>query len=641
MLSAVIAQPGTNSYTLHDGETLEVNGDYDEPLNVTFLGEGRVNVRPGAELGQARFTVDPNGTLGETRVVFYDGSSAQGVTYVGAGNTGGVYALAGSDLGNVVVDASNDQGHDAQTLLRLANGSTTEDIVFFGSRGRDLMLIGGNVATGNISADLSGGDDYVRFENSATVQAPVRPDDFALPDGIIGIQTRAGDDTVLFQGGRYDNLDLGTGDGVDRVFFRGDSPRVQFDGEVDVRTGNGDDQIQATGITSAVRGFTFEAGAGDDLIRLQNLEGGNAQFEDPLVIDAGVDGSRRDTIQVGNLLYLGAVDVGWGGDVAYVETAFNSYRPFSDGSVGLRMQGGTDGSAAIIRLRSGSEVRGSFAYESPSQTSFIAEEFAVTGRTSIVTGERSDSIRLSNGTAGLATVIETAGGNDLVKLEAGQFLGETGFVDVGLGADRVRVTEAGVGASDIDGTLNVSFGGDLGSTSFLQTRGDGIVRYNVEYAGRFKLDEVGAVSAFDGYIISEDAASPLAGSGPISIVGDAASDIGILRLTTSSAAAVTYSGAIRNRIDIATGDFADTIDLSGAAMDAGGVADIATGGNDDTVLLVDAAISDLTLDLGDGNDSLDNTGTNFLGTNSLDGGAGDADTAEANNGNLVNFEIVH
>ena len=645
MLTVVVAQPGTNNYTLADGETLEVQSDYDEPLRVTFAGAGRVNVRGGADLANARFDVDPSGTLGETRVVFYGNSTAASVTYVGAGNQGGVYLQNGSDVGNVVIDASSDQGHAAQTLLRLANGSTTQDIAFFGGRGRDLMLIGGNVASGNISANLGAGRDLVRFDNTATVQDPDQPvlnDPFDGAIGQITLQTGSGDDTIDFRGGRYDNFAVDTGGGNDRVLFNGDSPEVRFSGEVDVLTGNGDDIIESRGNTKISRAATFEAGAGDDLIRLRNLTG-NGPLGAALTIDAGVNGTGRDFVQVGNLSWNRQTLVRWGRDFVYTELAANTYGdPNNLDPVNpvLDFDGGSDFSTATIRLLQRSTVSGAFAYTSPSKTSLVAENLDVagfSGRTTIQTGGRNDSIRLTGGSSGGSLRVDTGDGNDAVTVNGGQFIGESASFITGSGRDRVRLYNARSA-----GNVNVDFDGDLGGgTSFLQLRDlevGNVGDLNVDFAGRLKIEELEAVTGVFGYDITEKSGSPFTGQSPLSFVGNADSRLGRFELTTTSAASVVFPGTLTDGGAIQTGALADRIDFSGSTVT--GALDIRTGGQADTVRLTDATVGDITVDLGSDDDLLDNLGTDFIGSSTLNG-AGGTDTAASNNGNLVNFEIVH
>ena len=658
LLSGVVtAEAGTNSYTLADGQTLEVGADYDENLFVTFEGTGRVNVRGGSDLGQARFTVAANdaAAASETRVVFYGNSSAAEVTYVGGGGKlAGLYANNGSDLGNVIVDASSDQGNTAtKTVLSLKNGSTTEDVVFFGSRGRDVLIAGGNIATGDLAADLSGGDDLVRFENSATIESPSGD-----ASGLVSLQLRGGNDTVLFRGGRYDSLDLGTGQGDDRVYLVGESPSVAFSGSVDIRTANGDDVVILRGITTVEQTTTIETGAGDDLVRIKNLSLADpiplVPVNDFLTIDVGTNTEVRDRVEIGGVTAGGGTDINFGGDVVIRETAANRYRPnlavFDDGVLtsppgpALRIAGGTDGSDAIVRLEGGSFLVGSFEYDSPAKTSLVMTDFRTTEAVRIQTGRNDDSIRLSSGVAGAGIDVEVGDGNDRVRINRGQQVG--GGIRIGGddGTNVFQVFETEFVDADLSPLLSMNFDGGASANNIAQVRNlEGEPDFIVSYAGRTRIEELSAMALGQVRIGQIGRVSGNAPASPIAYRGNSGSSAAGLRIEAAYALQLIYNGSIGElglRVDTTFGNFADSINLVRA--DIAGSVQIDTGGQADLVNLFDARIGgSVSVNLGGGNDTLDNRRTVFADDNvDLNGGGGNDAIGDADNGDNRNFEAT-
>ena len=172
LLAAITATADTTDYTLQDGDRLYVNDGYNADLNVTFKGDGRVFVADGAAVVNGVFQADTNGSLGTTRVNFQGGSTANLITYNGAGGNDGVIIEDGAVVGNVILDASSDQGRsDAASVLLVAEGGVTGDIVHLGSRGVDRLYVRGTVATGRVDANLGRGNDEVRFYRTALVRS--------------------------------------------------------------------------------------------------------------------------------------------------------------------------------------------------------------------------------------------------------------------------------------------------------------------------------------------------------------------------------------------------------------------------------------------------------------------------------------
>ena len=660
MLSGVVhAEAGTSSYTLRDGQTLEVGADFDEDLSVTFRGDGRVNVRGGAELGQARFTVAANAAAAdsETRVVFYRNASADEVTFVGAGGKLGlVVANNGSDLGNVIVDASSDQGNTAgRTVLNLRNGSTTEDIAFFGSLGRDVLAVAGNVATGNISADLSGGNDLVRFDNTATVQAPAAPADGELPDGQITLQLRNGNDTVVFRGGRYDNLALTTGPGNDGVYLTGDSPAVAFRGEVDILTGNGNDVVAATGITTVEATTTIETGAGDDLVRLRNLSKSDpfplSPVRDALTIDVGSNTAQRDRVEIGGVNVAGPTEINFSGDVVIRETAANRYRDqptlVSNGVVvspsrpALRIAGGSSTTDAIVRLGGGSFAEGGFEYESQAKTTLVATDLKTTGAQSILTGDNDDFIRLSSGVAEAGIDVQVGGGDDRVLIDRGQ---ETSGLRLrgDDGRNLFQVFETDFGDPADFPSLSATFGGGPTADNILQLRNvQGEPDLTAAIRGRTRIQELSAMRLGQIRIFQPGIVSGNTQDSPLSYRGNSgsfAAGISIDRI--ASRVHLLYNGSIGElgvTVDTTAASFADSINLVRA--DIAGRVDINTGGGNDRVNLFDATVEFGTfVNLGAGDDSLDNRRTDLGDRSNLNGGGGTDLIGDAGNGTVRNFE---
>ena len=635
MLTTLTADPGVSSYTLADGDVLNVNGNYDGNLNVVFNGDGRVNVRRGAELGQARFTAAA-GNPGFTRVFFYGGSSAEVVDYVGNGGNDGVVANNGSVLGNVVFDASRG-GAGANALIKLNNGTTTEDIAFFGTGGRDQLIVGGNVASGNIAANLGGGNDLVKFLNSATVQAPSAPATGQLPEGVIELVTGGGIDTVRFEGGRYDNLAAVTGDGNDRIQLVGNSPGQTFRGAVDIRTGNGTDRIIATGITTALMGYNFDAGAGDDLLRLRNLKGGGDPVtEDPLVINAGTDGPGRDTIEIGGLDYVGTVDISFGGDVFINERGFNNYRATLFGDTALRISGGRTGTTTTVRLRSGSASTGTTSISTNGRLDLETNGFT-TRSLQVNSVGAGDRVVLRGGGAVLSTTLNTGGGDDRIFFFDSFGFGETGRINAGSGSDFVSVASAVT-----RGFVNADFDGELGGRSELRIGNLQANGVRVDFAGGLVVRETQAQTFNVGYTLTEDRSSALAGTGTLALLADDQTSVGDLVINTTNRTVVEYGGSVGGQVDIKTGRFADLFNLVGLDWANPFLRfSIVTGAGNDTVDLIDATIdatgSRYDINLGGGDDVFINDGTQFSGPGLVNGGNGNDLATDPGNGNLTNF----
>ena len=637
MLAAITATADQTDYTLADGDRLYVNSGYAADLNVTFQGDGRVFVADGAAVASADFRVDAGGSLGTTRVNFQGGSTAALINYVGAGGNDGIIIEDGAVVGNVILDASRDQGNtDASSVLLVAEDGVTRDIVHLGSRGVDRLYVRGTVSTGQIDASLGRGADEVRFYRGSRVRS-------SGTRSPIDIRTGAGNDKVTFSGGRLDSAEIRTGDGDDTFYIRGASQGVAFRGRLTVETGNGADTIDIRGTNSATDGYVLDSGAGVDRINVrQSTDPDNADFRDPdtLLIRTGTSGSKRDVVTLGAVRGLANVTLEAGGNVLLAEFAQSEYQ---------RVTVFNESPSAVTTLRMNQS------------STFDTMEVATEGRLDLIANVVGNDVAVwTNGTTPFpfgggtapgtndritldgadvnAVDIFTGGGNDTIRFRNGTTIGAHNL-DLGDGVDRVTY-DAVTTLADVD----IVFGGTSTNTNLLQMTdasfADDVV---VDFDGRTNVVMRGRVDVDGRLFFKENSDTGRAGANRLLLRDTGTTTVNAFRIETGSAvnaqSALTARSLNLRSLGSTQRDF---IDLSGATVTgtfAGSTQIFLEGGADDLRLVGTSFAGEVAIRLGNGNDVLDNTDTVFAGGGEIRGGAGQDFVADPDNGNLVGFEL--
>lgn len=642
MLAAITATPGQTNYTIGAGDTLTVGGNYDADLNVTFQGGGTVEVLAGADLGQVTLSVDAGVSVGTTRTILRAGATADRVRYFGRGGDDTLSVAGGVD--RVLFDASADQGRSsAKATLLLAGNGQIGTITMLGSRGADRLIVDGFVSTGDIAANLGGGDDLVRFGRDAGVQDALvnRPFPDTEPGpGLVEIDTGAGDDAVDFRGGDFDAFRMKTGSGDDTVRILSSATEalpVDFRGAVFMELGSDADQFLSNGRANYQFGATIDAGAGDDYLKLEDISGGNSATEPSLVVRAGTSGAVRDRVEVGETFYSGTVRFEWSGEVLIRETAYNQFGQASSFNTdrSLELVGGGSLNTAFIRLSQFSVARGGYLVDTNSRLRLVSNVSA-TGASAVARIESAgsgDFVRLNGGGYNAAS-IDTRGGNDRIELINGSdFFGGGPQINTGSGADIVLLRD--IAADRFGGrATQVNFGGQANRTNRLVVRGAAIDTLRVNYAGRTVVSEPA------GNVIREldfsETTGALAGSSPLTYESDDGTFVrDRLTVDATSLVRLTFRGRV-GAIDIDTGNQADRIRFIGVQIDDGGV--ITTRGGDDIVSLESSSVDGpIEVRLGAGADELDNLFA-FFADARFDGGSGIDLLLEPNNGEAVSFE---
>ena len=639
MLAAITATAGTNTYNLNAGDTLTVNGDYDENLRVNFRGGGRVVVNNGADLGTVRLVAAGNVAPGTARATFNGGSSADFLEYVGRGGDDSLTIRRNAAVGVLLFDVSDDRGRTGKAQLSLQGGSQVGDVTYVGSRGADSLFVSGTVFGGDIDAQLFGGADRVVFGPNAEVLSPDQP---ASPGnepgfGQITIEGGTGGDLFDFRGGTYENLTIDGGDGNDRLRFRDaavDAPTT-FLGFVDVDLGNGADRVDTPGATNFVFGGTIATGAGNDTLTLSGITGGNTGRGGDLTIDTGTAGGR-DVVRMGGMGYLGQVTVNWGGNFVFDETAFNNFRSVFAGP-SIVLSGGAAGTTANLAFDEFSNARGGFAVNSQSElrmfSNLSTERASSSAAGSIVTAGGRDFVRINSASL-VSLSIQTGGGSDRIEVINGTTVSDGPQIDTGNGGDIVLLRNSRV-LNLRSQRMNLEFGGGRRSNRLVMG-GNDIRRMNVEYAGRTIISEP------SGNLIGELGVTESAGTvGTASLIwsSDDGTGIGVLTLDAINAVRVTYRGTV-GTVTANLGAGSDLLTFTGVLFNGGESSLINAGGGNDFVSLESSDVTPgITVNLGNGDDELDNLFA-FLGDNSvLNGGGGRDFLADPNTGGSVrNFE---
>lgn len=632
LLAAITATAGTNAYTLNAGDTLTVNGNYDEDLRVTFRGGGDVIVNNGADLGVVRLIAAGNATPGSTSAVFNGGSSADSLEYVGRGGSDALTVRRNAEIGTLIFDASDDRGRTGDGTLRLQGGSTVGTVSYVGSRGKDQLFLSGTVVGGIVDATLFGGVDRVVFGGSAEVVSPTPP---ASPGnepgfGQITIDTGSGNDLVDFRGGLYENFTLDAGGGNDRLRFRDASPDdpTTFFGVLDVDMGSGADLVDTPGATNFVFGGTVATGAGNDTLRLENIAGGNTGRGGDITFDLGDDGGRLDAVLLGGSDYIGTVNFNWDGDFAFRETAFNNFRPLFFGK-GVVFSGGAAGTSANILFDQFSEARGGYSVTTDATLRLFSNLSATPSSSTSVgisSGGGRDLIRL-DGTRVQNTSIFTRGNSDRIEIIDGTFFSGSSRIDTGNGGDIVLFRNSTVGSVD------VSYGGGRRSNRLI-TSGNDVSRLDVFYSGRTIVSEPGG-NEINVFTMTEKTGS--AANTSLIYDSDDGTFVGDLFIDAINTVRMTFRGTV-GLANVQTGAGSDLIFFTGVQINSSAI--ISSGGGNDFVSIAASAANDaFEIDLGAGDDELDNLFAFSAERSTFDGGAGSDYLAEpTDNATVTNFE---
>ena len=468
--TVIVASPQTGTYTIGEGDTLVVNGNFDRDLTVRFDGGGAVQVNNGANVGLASFLAQPD-DVGTTRVRFNNGSEATGVFYQGRGGDDGLVVARGAVLGQTTLDFSNDGGRSSACgLCNMQAGSAVEDVLYLGSSGRDVFIVGGEVFGGFVSADLGAGSDLASFREQADVTGDFLADDDFPAVGSVDPKTGRGNDRVDFKGGVYDSVRIRTEGGNDKIRVLASATEeapADFRSALRLETGSGNDRLDFFGYANLQTGGRFETGDGSDFVALRNISGGGAA----LVVETGTGGATRDVVDLKNMRFRESLDLQHGGNVLIRETGFNRYGLSNSPTTfeKLTISGGTASSTATIRLLGDSLVTSSYTIASESRLNLVSNLSNRGYEGFIVGSERNDFIRINGGQASNLSV-ETFGGDDRVLFTDGARSFGGPFVKTGSGGDIV-VFQDYVSQSLAEAPVRVQFGGSPGKTNRLGMSG--------------------------------------------------------------------------------------------------------------------------------------------------------------------------
>jgi hypothetical protein len=340
------------------------------------------------------------------------GDSAANDVFVAGTGTPGEYAVAGVDA-----DASGDD-----TLLNGDLHDLGDPLIFEGIR--------------NIVVNLGGGNDIFGLSN---VEFFEDPDDLVN----VTVNTAAGNDLVLL-GGPVDASSLeglGFDSGVASDLAAASGP-VSLQGNLLVNTGNNDDRIFATDVSSGGN-QTYLFGAGDDDLISDSLSARNLKADfaagRPMFSSVGLIETALDM----TVLACNGVN-------SFAEVYIESL------DVGRNLKIATGAGGAEISLYDGGDVGLNACITTGNAANRAAGIYLngidVDNLAKIVTGHGNDDVELYNVSTKLLTII-TCSGNDVVEIGVGIGGGDEtpsdvahkAVIDTGKGKDHVHI---GTGDTD-------------------------------------------------------------------------------------------------------------------------------------------------------------------------------------------------
>jgi hypothetical protein len=255
--------------------------------------------------------------------------------------------------------------------------------------------------TGNVTADMKGGDDSVIIDGLTTI------------DGSVTIKTGDGDDDVGIDGdntgntidiGKNVKVDLGdAGAGTDLFYIYGDTAgeEITIGGGVTVK-GKGGDQRFELDLTDIAKNLNVNLGDGDDEVAI-------GTFMDTAGLEVNVGGNA--TIKTGDGDDFVDINVSGGGTVAFVKNLKVDLG--NAGAGGDQFTALADTAVDdIITVGGSASVKGKGGIQR-----LDIDFIAVTKNVNINLGDDNDSVAINQASAGLIT---TVGGTAKINLGAGE-----------------------------------------------------------------------------------------------------------------------------------------------------------------------------------------------------------------------------
>ena len=602
MLSGLVAQTGQTVYEVPAGERLLVPADFRGDIVANVQGGGRVSFDTGASVQSATINTVSLGNGDETLTYVGRDAFIENLTVNGKGLS---ERLRVTDGATVAVATFNGFGGEDQ--VRVDRFGTLGTATLNTGTQNDRIDIAGNV-TGRLQIDMFNGDDLAIFRGTATIGSVA---------GGVGL----GNDRVFASNDTVGTFRLRLAGGDDRAFIRSG---FDVGGDLELRFDGGKDRLDMFGGDMSVAGdMTVTMSDGIDSFRARGVDVGGDQNVDMGKAEIFNRGRNREEI------FFGEDTVG--GDSRVVFRSNATIREFGNRQIGgaYELLGGRG--AALARLEQNSRAENGFTFENRGTTVFSSNVDVGFQGARIRTGEFDDEIFILGGTQIVGNLdIFTAGADDVVVFSEGQ-VDITGdlLVNTGWGSDFFSYNRLFV-----DGNADVTLENNDALEGFnIAALGSGVFTGNTD----FTLRGPGRLTEVTHQIIGGD--YQIDGTfGPLRVRTDAGTTVGgdFLYLNFGDndlVAGFTVAGEAR----FLGGDGSDSFDLAG--LDVGGVLDVATGGNDDFVSLLDSVFEDkVSVLLGDGDDLLLNGNSVFNGESFLDGGDGRDRLQDFDNGFNVNFE---
>ncbi len=282
--NAALLVTSTDVASFLDGTALEEVEDLE--LGDSFGGIERVTVTAGSGDDSVTLVDDNDLDSGAILIDLGDGTNSAslyaGFSAVDGGNIESVVVIGGSGADTVLLAGNGDitnveldlgDGTNSASLyagLSAVDGGDIESVVVIGGSDADTVLLAGNGDISNVELDLGDGDNVVTLVNTNAFGL-VEGDALAREGDIydVTIRSGSGDDVVsLISGDGLDEsilIDVGNGDNLVSLF----SDLGGKDGDLTVNAGSGSDTVLAVFSGSIQNGDArFDLGDGDNFIRL-------------------------------------------------------------------------------------------------------------------------------------------------------------------------------------------------------------------------------------------------------------------------------------------------------------------------------------------------------------------------------------